>query len=330
MKKILSLILSAILLAFCLPSCTKVEEEGYFTRTLRDENGRFSVSVARTDRNGAALDEKKLQSIYEEACAVFGEAYDFLTQREQSLLSAINSSVNSIFDVDPELIKEIKKAFELSAATNGLYQPAGGTVTALYSGTETPESSAVSEALLHTGTDKFVLSEDSITKLDRDAKIDFAAYRDGYALNAACLFLGESECAYGTVTFNGIAGVFGQKPDGSLFTVEIGNGADGIFNISDGYVALVSDEFGTAYDFSDGILEPCAKRAAVYSPDAVTAAVISSVGYVHGSEAILSLYESKELTFEAVITEDNGSETFTKNAENGSLYTPITTADSGE
>ena len=158
--------------------------------------------------------------------------------------------------------------------------------------------------------------------------IDLCSYRDGYALSATCEYLKESDCAFGAITFNGIAGVFGKKADGSLFSVEIGNGADGTFNISDGYVALVNEDFGIAYDHTDGKLEPKLLRAAVYAADAEAAAILASVGYVHGSDALLSLYEKESLVFEAVLTENDGTEIFTKKAKDSNLYTPITTADS--
>lgn len=328
MKKIFSLLLSAILIILCLPSCEKAEEQGYFTRTLRDERGRLSVSLSRDSKEGSPLSDEELKKIYNETCETFAKAYDFLDNKEKSDISAINAPVKSVFDIDKNLISEIEKAIEISALTDRLYEPCGGALTKVIAKTGSPSDPEIDEALLHIGSDKFVFSENSIEKSDPEAMIDLYCYRDGYALKAACEYLKESICAYGTVTFNGIAGVFGEKPNGELFSVEIGNGADGTFNISDGYVALVNEDFGMAYDYADGKLDPGLTRATVYAADAETAAILASVGYVHGSGALLSLYEKEGLVFEAVLTEKDGTETFTKKAESTSLYTPITTADS--
>lgn len=328
MKKILSLILASILLILNLSSCSQEEDAGYFVRTQRNEMGRLSVSLARDTKDGEKLTEAELNSIYEEACATFEKAYSFLSDGEGNPLSTLNSPVNAVFDINKDLLKEITGAIKLSDLTDGRYEPCAGSLTSLLKADSAPTDEMLTDALSHIGKDKFEFSGTEAKKLDAKASIDFGAYRDGYALQSVCEFLGESACAYGTVTFNGIAGVFGEKPDGELFKIEIGDGADGTFNISDGYVALVSKNFGTSYDYSDGVLTPALEKAAVYAADAKVCAVIASVGYVHGADVLLDLYEKEDLSFEAVLTERDGKEIFTKNADGTNLYTPITTAQS--
>ncbi len=326
MKRILSLILALLLIILPLVSCSSAPvEEGYFTRTKRDGNGRFSVSLRRADKDGNAISEKKLEQIYEGAYEAFSKAYDFLSADAKSNISAINADAKTIFDVDKKLITEIKYALKLSENCGGLYEPCGGSLTALLNKGSAPTEQELTEALSHIGADKFELSTKSVVKSDPAAKIDLGALCDGYALDAACDFLEKSSSAYGTVSFNGIAGVFGKKPDGEHFTVEIGNGADGIFNITEGYVALVSADFGKSYDFSDGVIDTDVQHIAVYSSDARIAAVIASVGYAHGSGSIPVLYDRDELQFEAVILKKDGKEVFTRNAKSDNLYTPITT-----
>ena len=181
------------------------------------------------------------------------------------------------------------------------------------------------EALSHTGADKFEFSKTSVKKSDTEAMIDMGALCDGYALDAACDFLDDCISAFGTVTFNGIAGVFGKKGEGETFSVEIGNGEDGVFNIKNGYVALVSADFGKACDFKDGVIDTDVQHIAVYASDARVAAVIASVGYANGSGSVTALYGRDGLSFEAVILKEDGKEVYTKNAKSNELYTPITT-----
>ena len=324
MKKILAMTLFVIFILTCLVSCDSAIEEEYFQRTNRNSIGRLSVSLSTLSKDGTPLSQEELKKIYTDALDTFTKAYEFLS--DSSELTTVNAEADVVLDTDKELIQHIKTAFGYSDMTEGLYQPCGGTVTELFEKGRTPDEKQLKKALSHIGCDKIEIAQKNIKKSDPLCKLDLYAYCDGYALSRVCEFLKDTPVAYGTVTFNGIAGVFGKKPEDKPFAVEIGNGDDGIFNITDGYVALVTEGFGSSYDFSDGILDPALEKAAVYSPDARTAAVVASVGYAHGSDIILELYENKELKFEAVLKEKDGNETFTEKADNSSLYTPITTA----
>ena len=325
MKKLLSLILSAILLILSLSACAENKRDTYYTRSSRSEAGRFAVSFARENKKGEELTDDTLKALYEDALNILFDSLDFLSCEKGSPLSAVNASVDTVFDVDGKLIDEIENAFKLSELCDGLSAPAGGALTSLLA-TDEPEEDAVANALTHMGKDKLQISEGTVKKLDPDVKIDFGAYRDGYAIGKVCDFLSESDVAYGTVSFNGIAGVFGNKPDNEPFTVEIGDGDHGIFTITDGYIALVSADFGTSYDYKDGVLAPSIEKATVYCSSPCTAAVIASVGYAYGPDAVLSLYEKEGLTFEAVLTDHDRSEILTEKIKGGSMYSPVTTA----
>lgn len=327
MKRIFSAILALLLIVLPLASCAQEPlEAGYFTRTKRDGNGRFSVSLWKADSDGNPIPENELEKIFEDAYKTFTDAYEFLDSKAGSKISAINAEVETVFDVDKKLITEIKYAKELSDKCNGLYEPCSGVLTALLEKNGTPTKEELEEAISHTGTDKFEFSKDSVKKTDAEAMIDLGALCDGYALDAACDFLDDSISAYGTVTFNGIAGVFGKKPEGGTFSVEIGNGEDGVFNVTDGYVALVSADFGKSWDYTDGVIDTDVQHIAVYASDARVAAVVASVCYAHGSDSVLPLYVREDLDFEAVILKKDGKEVYTENAMSDELYTPITTA----
>ncbi len=327
MKRIFSAILALLLIVLPLSSCNQEPEEaGYFTRTKRDGNGRFSVSLWGADKDGSPISEKELEKIFDDSYKAFKDAYDFLKTEAGSNISALNANVETVLDVDKKLISEIKYATELSDKCDGLYEPCGGSLTSLLKKSDAPTKEELDEALSHVGADKFDFDKTSVKKADPAAMIDLGALCDGYALRAACDFLKDSISAYGTVTFNGIAGVFGKKPDGASFSVEIGDGQDGVFNITEGYVALVSKDFGKTYNFSAGVIDTDVQHIAVYASDARVAAVIASVGYAYGSGSVPVLYDREGLDFEAVILKKDGNEVYTKNAKTEELYTPITTA----
>lgn len=326
MKKIISLMMAVIIILACLVSCESTTEEEYYTRTNRNSMGRVSISLSTISKDGIILSEDELKRIYSNALDEFTKAYTLLSKSKE--LGAVNANADVVLDTNNALTKHIKAAFRLSNLTDNLYQPAGGSLTSLFEKEKNPSAKALKEALSHVGCENIEFIDSDIKKYDSLCTVDLYSYCDGHALSAACEYLKDTPVAYGTVTFNGIAGVFGNKPESEPFAIEIGNGADGIFNITDGYVALVCEGFGSSYDFSDGKLEPALQRAAVYSPDPCTAAVMASVAYAHGSDSLLNLYEKDELKFEAVLTENDGSETYTAKAEAGELYTPITTVTS--
>lgn len=335
MKKLVALILSVTFVFLCFSSCSgnEAEKDEYYTRTQRNETGRLSLSLSRVAKEGTDdekyLEDETLKEIYSEALEIFNSAYYFISSdSESSPLTDVNAPVTTVFDMDSAILDEISFAAELHGLTDGMYDPSCGALTALLKENSSPDTTAVEEALAHTGCDKITISDTTLVKADAALAIDLYALADGYALSKVVDFLKESKVAYGTATYNGIAGVFGEKPDGEPFLVDIGdgteNGRDGAFQITEGYVALVSKSFGQTFDLTDGVLEPCLEKSAVYSSDARVAAVLSSVAYTYGSDSLLSLYEKEGLSFEAVLTEKDLSKTFTKNAKESDLYTEET------
>ena len=336
MKKLIALILSASFIFLCLVSCSgeTAHEEGYYTRTQRDEMGRLSISLSRTTIENEYLEDEELKSIYNEALDVFEDAYCFIfADYSEGAIKDINAAVNTVFDIDPLLLEEISAAIQLSEICDGMYDPSYGALTSLLKKSSTAEAAEIEEALSHTGCDKIEIGDTTLKKADSALMIDLYALADGYAIGKVIDFLKDSPVAYGTVTYDGIAGVFGTKPDGEPFLVDIGdgteNGRDGSFKITEGYVALTSKSFGQTFDLTDGVLDHSIEKAAVYSKDPKIAAVLSSIAYSYGSDALLSLYEKDELSFEAVLTEKDGSKVFTDNAESGDLYTEETVPEEG-
>ena len=331
MKRLISLLLSAILCIMCLSSCSDKGDDGYYTHTQRDEKGRLSLYLSREAKDGTILEESALKDIYTAACKKADATYALLSKNEDSSgVYEANVSEGLVLDLDEKFIKELERAFELSTLTGGLYQPAGGSLIKLFAENDLPDDAMIKEALSHTGTDKFSIGDNSVKKNDSKALLDLYCYMDARIIETVIEYLKETEVAYGSVTFNGIAGVFGKKPEGEAFKIDISDGTDagieGAFNITDGYVAFTSADFGTHIDFSDGIRYNAVSRAAVYSPDAVTAAAVANIAYASGTAPIKSLYENESFSFEAAIWDQDGKITLTEKAESASLYTPETTA----
>jgi len=329
-SRCVSLFLAVIFVLFSLTSCFDSDESEYFVKTRRDSTGRLSISVSRAGKDGSRLSEKELYAIYDGACSSFDTSYSELSPDDASELSLFNAEFETIFDIDPAVTEEVLYAFRLSELTDGLYEPCGGTLTSLLEADAAPDEKALHEALSHVGTDRFSIADGCLKKSDPLARLDLGAVRDACALRDTVEYLKSTECAYSTVSFNGIAGVFGEKADGSPFCISLGSGSGGSFNIKEGYVALVSENFGTATDFKDGKLDSPIRCATVFSPDARIAASLAGVAYVNGAQCLLSIYEKGELPFEAVLTQKNGSSVYTPSATKDQLYVPETAAEESE
>lgn len=284
--------------------------------------GRLCVSLSRVDKSGKRLSDEKLYSIYEEACKAFSGTYSDLSDIPKSGLYLFNSEFETVLDIPKGVGEAASYAFGLSQMTEGLYQPCAGSVSDLIEEDPTPSKKALTDALSHVGLEYFSLEGNVLKKSDPLAKLDLGPLRDAYALRAAVELLKKSECAYGTVTFNGTAGVFGKKDDGEAFEVRLSSGYPGVFNVTEGYVSLVSKDFGTAFDYSDGITEPSLDCAAVYSADPRVSCAMASIAYVNGSDSLMEVYRKGELAFEAALTEKNGRLILTKYAEKDGLFTP--------
>jgi len=331
MKRLISLILSAILCITCFCACSDKGDSEYFTHTQRDEKGRLSLHLSRAAKDGSTLEEEALKDIYASACKKADAVYALLSKNEKSSGTyEINASEGLVLDLDKEFIEELGRAFELSELTDGLYQPAGGSLITLFAENELPDDAMINEALAHSGTDKFEINESTVKKSDSKALLDLYCYQDARIIETVIEYLKETQVAYGSVTFNGIAGVFGEKPEGGAFKIDISDGTDtgieGAFNITDGYIAFTSADFGTSVDFSDGIRYNSVSRAAVYSSDAVCAAIMANIAYSCGNAAVKTLYENESFSFEAALWDNDGKITLTEKAEKASLYTPETTA----
>ncbi|MBR6675941.1 MAG: FAD:protein FMN transferase [Clostridia bacterium] len=321
MKRIAVLFLTVVILFSALSSCGIARGE-YFVRTRRDGMGRLCISLARVDKDGKHLSDEKLHTIYEDACRIFSDTYNDLSDVPESGLYLFNVEFDTVLDIPKGIGDAAGYAINLSQMTEGLYEPCAGTVSALIKKDPTPSKKALEDALSHVGTEHFSIDGDVLKKSDPKAKLDLGPLRDAYALKAAVEHLTNSRCAYGTVTFNGTAGVFGKKADESPFEVKLSSGHPGVFNITEGYVSLVSEHFGTAFDFSDGVTDPALECAAVYSLDPRVSCAMAAVAYVNGSDSLMEVYRKGELSFEAALTEKGGGLTLTKYADKNGLFVP--------
>ena len=247
----------------------------------------------------------------------------------ESTVSRFNASSEGIA-LDEETYGVLSSVLELSAFSEGAYDPTVDPLVRLWGfGTEhakVPNSRDIADTLSFVDYRKLSLEnkEDGrfLRKSDPSVSLDLGGAVKGYACAAACEALRES-CSFGRVNFGGTVGVFGQKPDGSVWKIGMRDPDDasalcGTVELEDGYVAVSGDyerffeENGKRYCH---ILDPQTgyppdngmRCCAVVSHDGLTADVLSTALFLAGYDRTSELYESQSIEFDAVFVYADGS-----------------------
>lgn len=239
--------------------------------------------------------------------------------------SDFNKDVSAIIDADPYFIDAAKISLDLSAATDGAFDPTLGALTSLWNvkgGGPVPSDEAITEALTHTGTDKIEISDDSIRKSDTSLMLDFGAVGKGFAAQKLIEYIANAGADYGIVSAGRTVGVFGEKPDKKPFRIGIADPGDsdgvvGYVSITGGFVSVAGDY--ETYFVEDGvkyhhIMDPETGRpaesglssVAVLSQNGSAADALSTALFVMGKDRAMELYRSGTLRFEAMFISHDG------------------------
>ncbi len=319
-RKILTLFLTLCFLFPCLTGCAKTKSpyaDSVFTAmdtvvTLRLAKGDVESAVLDTARSEAAKIAATLEGIL--SC-----------HSASSELSALNQNIHLFVDGSETLLSVLETAIQISALTDGAYDPTIGALTDLWNigaGGPVPGEAAIAEALSHMGTECLTIEGTSVTKQDTALQVDLGGVGKGYALQEILSALAKTEIPYGIVSMGSSVGVFGQKPDGTPYQIGIKDPKNpdtvlGYLYIPSGFVSVSGDY--ERYFRQDGkvyhhILDPKTGYPAdtglssvvVYTQNGASADALSTALFVMGAEAGLALYESGQLAFEAMfITKDN-------------------------
>lgn len=243
----------------------------------------------------------------------------------QSEVYALNNNAQMLLDADEALLSVWQTAVQISALTDGAYDPTLGTLTSLWNvngGGPVPPAAAVAEALRHTGVDYFTADGAMFVKNDAQAQLDLGGIAKGYALQEILTYLSSTEVSYGIVSMGGNIGVYGTKPDKTPYKIGIKNPLDtsstiGYLSIGSGFISVSGSyeryfiENGqtyhhildpeTGYPADSGLLS-----VVVYTQNGAAADALSTALFVMGKDDGIALYNSGKVAFEAVfITTDN-------------------------
>lgn len=317
----------ALLLLFSsvimLGGCGKKDEYKDFDYFVMDTY--VTIRLAKDGDDGKLSDEY-LAEVADKCAAILAEVDGVISSyNEASDISALNSDINIMVGADMSLMPLLQIADKITRLTDRAFDYTLGTLTNLWNvngGGPVPSESDISYALAHTGADKFKFKGNSIEKIDKNAKIDLGGIGKGHATQLILEYLATTDVKYGIVSLGGNIGVYGAKPGNNTYKIgirdpESDSGVIGHLYLTSGFVSVSGDyerffeidgvryhhilDAATGYPANSGV-----KSVAVYSTNGATADALSTALFVMGVDEAMNLYESGELTFEAVFVTDDG------------------------
>ena len=309
MRKIILLLLAALTL---FTACAKEKGE-YYTREIYCMNTVISINVPSDTKAVEGLCNEAVYNIYELES-------DLSVTMGESDVTKFNQSATE-YAPKEDLLTLMQYALDMAKNTDGAYDPTVLPLTELWNITEggyLPTDSEVAMALSTVGYGAVSIEDGKLLKSSA-VRVDLGSIAKGYALGKTVNQLSEN-IPYGMVSFGGNVGVWGTKPDGSLWEIGIKNPLDtekiiGKILVSSGYVSVSGDyeryfekdgkryhhifDPKTGYPADNGI-----RSVAVYTTDATAGDALSTALFVMGYDKAIELYNSGEYDFEALFVID--------------------------
>ncbi|MBE6617039.1 MAG: FAD:protein FMN transferase [Ruminococcaceae bacterium] len=320
-----SLVLALVMVLSAMLSfvgCASKDEYKDFDYFVMDTY--VTIRLANAGDDGKLTDEY-LAEVADNCAAILAEVDGVISaHNDASDISAFNSDVSVMVGADESLLPLLKTADKITRLTDRAFDYTLGALIELWNvngGGPVPSESDISYALSHTGADKLKFKGNTIEKIDKNLKIDLGGIGKGHATQLILEYLATTDVKYGIVSLGGNIGVYGAKPDGQTYKIGIrdpeGSGVIGHLYLTSGFVSVSGDyerffevdgvryhhilDAKTGYPADSGI-----RSVAVYSTNGATADALSTALFVMGVERTMELYESGEITFEAVFVTDDG------------------------
>ncbi|MBE6541023.1 MAG: FAD:protein FMN transferase [Ruminococcaceae bacterium] len=326
-RRFFSAALAVILLmssVISLSGCGKKNEE-YRDFNFFAMDTYITLRLAVKGSDGSVLSDDYLSSVANECADILSDIEGTLSAHsEKSDVYALNSGVDVMITADDTLVSLLETADKIRELTGGAYDYTLGAVTELWDPKTAvvPSKADVLAALEHTGSDKLMIINRTIRKLDSKTKIDFGGIGKGIAAQSLLEYLSTTDVEYGLVSLGGNIGVFGEKPEYGNYKIGIrdpdnAGGVIGYMYLNSGFISVSGDY--ERYFEVDGvryhhIIDPVTgypadsgvRSVAVHALNGASADALSTALFVLGVEKSLELYEEGNLKFEAVFVTDEG------------------------
>jgi thiamine biosynthesis lipoprotein len=150
------------------------------------------------------------------------------TYREDSEISRFNSpEQNDWFAISEDFARVMQQSIELSALTQGAFDPTVKQLVELWGfgasaeSHHIPTTSEIETLLTHTGMDKLQLQDNRLHKSDPAVQIDLSAIAKGYAVDAITDVI--ADCGYSSylVEIGGEVRAGGRRHDGTAWKIAV-------------------------------------------------------------------------------------------------------------
>lgn len=327
MKKLICVLIP--LLMAVIPGCSSDEPRELNTREYVAMDTVFSLRTGDiVPESGSTAD---IEEVFDQCEELTAELEAVLSATDPaSDVSVFNAEVDAVFDTDPVFDEVLGLALEISAITDGAFDPTIGALTSLWNvkgGGPVPSETDLNRAMAVTGVELLDIRDGGIYKNDPGVKLDLGAIGKGYAAQKLAEELFSSGVPYGIISAGRTVGVFGEKPDGTPFKIGIADPADsegvvGYLTAESGFVSVAGDyeqyfeadgvryhhiiDSATGYPSDSGL-----SSVAVLSQNGAAADALSTALLVMGYDGATEFYNSGEMAFEAVFIGTDGSVTVT-------------------
>ena len=325
MKKIILRIFCLILcLSFVIPFASCQREE-------RQEKNFFLMDTPITVT--LYTDKRTAEAVFAECRTILSELETLWSRtKADSDVGRFNTAQNS-HELDPRTAALIEKAINVTQKTSGAFDITVAPLVNLWQVSEEketlPTDDEMQAALALVGANRITLTDNTLTKTEKDVQIDLGGIGKGAAISVLISYLESCDNVRGgLVSFGSNVAVFGSKPDGRPYRIALKNpkaesGYAGVLNLKAGQILSVSGDYERYYTVNGEkyhhILDPetgypavsglCS--VAVICSDGAFADALSTALFVMGEENARAFYESKIYDFEAVFIDQSGNVTTT-------------------
>jgi len=333
--KILPILLSAaVLVCVLFTGCSSGGDE-YRDYSYFAMDTYITIRLAYETEDSGRLSDEYLDSVAEKCEEILARIdLAISAHNPKSDVYALNTDINKMLSADEDLLAILETSDKIHSLTDGVFDYSLGALTELWNVTKggpVPDSDAITEAMSHTGIDKFSVSGKSVTKLDPKAKLDFGGIGKGIAAQRLLEYLSTTDVAYGVVSLGGNIGVFGEKPGYGSYKIGLRDpdnqdNTAAYFYLTSGFVSVSGDyeryfeENGVRYHH---IIDPRTgypadsglRSVAVHTANGALSDALSTALFILGEEKSMELYESGSLDFEAVFITAEGETVYTPGLE---------------
>ncbi len=267
------------------------------------------------------------EPIFEECRAILKELESIWSRHDsKSEISAFNEAEISL-QLDARTAEMIATALDVSAKTDGAFDITVAPLVELWQGAEEadqlPEQAQMNAVLQAVGFEALHLQGQSLSKTQKEVKIDLGGIGKGAAISRLIFYLESCNVTGGLVSFGSNVAVFGQKPKNEPYRIALRNpksenGYAGALTMQAGEVLSVSGDYERYYTVEGEqyhhILDPqtgypadtglCS--VAIICQDGALADALSTALFVMGEARAAELYKSGAYDFEAIFITTSG------------------------